>query len=176
MTANGVPTSLVEKLLDNLKDLTKNVAESNVKQNLLQDSVDQTSDKIAVALTKVAERLNTPPRHEELENQIKGIDTKLVDLTKTETIQTELLKSVVKTIKIAASLFGLAILISAILISVVEKTRFSTAEKQIFENQQSTIERLQKDLYEHQKKIDPILENLQKTLQDHFKKEQTPTK
>jgi peptidoglycan hydrolase CwlO-like protein len=173
MTANGVPTSLVEKLLDNLKDLTKNVAESNVKQNLLQDSMDQTSDKIAGALTKVAERLNSPPRHEELENHIKGLDTKLIDLTKIEAVQADLLKSVIKTIKIAASLFGLAILISAILISVVEKTRFSTVEKQVFENQQSMIERLQKDIYEHQKKTDPILEDIQKALQKH---DHTPTK
>jgi hypothetical protein len=148
MTTNGVPTSLVEKFLDNLKDLTKNVAETSVKQNALQDSIDETSDKFALALTKVAERLNTPPRHEELEKQLKTVETKLDEYKKEEEKQTELLKTVIKTIKIAAGLFGLALLISAILITVVEKTKaYPSDQKQI--EQIENIKELQKTLKEH---------------------------
>lgn len=142
MTQNGVPTSLVEKLLDNLKDLTKTVAELGIKQNNLQDGLDETSDKIAIAITKVAERLNTPPRHEELEKEIKKLETQLDQSSKDQKDQNELLKSVVKTIKIAASLFGLALLIAAILMTVIEKTKYSN-------NNQTKIENIEKSLADH---------------------------
>lgn len=142
MTQNGVPTSLVEKLLDNLKDLTKTVAELGIKQNNLQDGLDETSDKIALAITKVAERLNTPPRHEELEKEIKSLETKIDQSSKEQKDQNELLKSVVKTIKIAASLFGLALLIAAILMTVVEKTKYSNTN-------QTKIENIEKSLSDH---------------------------
>lgn len=142
MTQNGVPTSLVEKLLDNLRELTKNVAEITVKQNNLQDSMDETTDKIAIAITKVAERLNTPPRHEELEKEIKALETKLDSYSKSEQSQDDLLKSVIKTIKIAATLFGLALLISAIIVTVVEKTKYSSTN-------QTKIESIEKDLSKH---------------------------
>jgi cell fate (sporulation/competence/biofilm development) regulator YmcA (YheA/YmcA/DUF963 family) len=142
MTQNGVPTSLVEKLLDNLKDLTKTVAELGIKQNNLQDGLDETSDKIAIAITKVAERLNTPPRHEELEKEIKTLGTQIDQSSKEQKDQNELLKSVVKTIKIAASLFGLALLIAAILMTVIEKTKYSN-------NNQTKIENIEKSLADH---------------------------
>lgn len=153
MAQNGVPTSLVEKLLDNLRDLTKGVSEVTIKQNNLQDSIDETTDKIADALTKVADRLNTPPRHEELEKEIKELNVILKNYEKAEEEQTDLLKSVIKTIKIAAGLFGLALLIAAILITVVEKTKYSTLNTKIeqvspIENKQK-IEKLEKDLSEH---------------------------
>lgn len=142
MTQNGVPTSLVEKLLDNLKDLTKTVAELGIKQNNLQDSLDETSDKIGIAIIAVAERLNTPPRHEELSKEIKSLETKLDSFHEGNKNQNELLKSTIKTIKIAASLFGLALLIAAILITVVEKSKYSNTT-------QTKIESMEKNFSDH---------------------------
>jgi len=142
MTQNGVPTTIVEKLIDNLKDLTKNITEITVKQNSLQDSMDETADKFATALTKVAERLNTPPRHEELEKQIKSLETKLDTYEKHEQEQNELLKSVIKTIKIAAGLFSLALLVAAIVVTVVEKTKYSSISS-------TKIENIEKQLQDH---------------------------
>jgi hypothetical protein len=142
MSQNGVPTSLVEKLLDNLKDLTKTVAELGIKQNNLQDGLDETSNKIGIAILAVAERLNTPPRHEELSKEIKSLGAQLDQFSKEQKDQNELLKSVVKTIKIAASLFGLALLIAAILITVVEKSKYSNTT-------QTKIESMEKNFSDH---------------------------
>jgi lipid II:glycine glycyltransferase (peptidoglycan interpeptide bridge formation enzyme) len=145
MTINGVPTTIVEKLLDNLKELTRNVSEVSIKTDSIQDSIDESAEKVAAALTKVAERLNTPPRHEELEKEIKELDKKLDSYEKVEQEQTELLKSVIKTIKIASSLFGLAILIAAILMTVVEKTKYSNIHDQKIELIEKTVQDHMKD-------------------------------
>lgn len=149
-TVNGVPTAIVEKLLDNLRDLTYNVSQLNIKQETTQDTLVETSEKIAVALTKVAERLNSPPRHEELEKQLKAIDDKMLAYQKVEEEQTDLLKSTIKTIKIAAGLFGIALLIAAILVTVIEKTKTSSST-----DLGPKIELLEKKMDQHIKTVIP---------------------
>jgi len=104
MAENNVPISIVEKLISTTIELTKQV--TNMPYTITQ-SMESDIDKVGLALSKIADNLNTPPRNEELEaslDEIKIIVNEIKDS----------IRGVLKTIKIAASLFGLAILIASI--------------------------------------------------------------
>lgn len=121
---NGVPITIVEKLLDNVKDLASKMSDSSHKTEQLEDSFYNQLEKVANAISTVGTRLNTPPRHEEIIEKLVDVSKKIEENTKEQQEQNKRLGGVIKTIKIAAALFGTAILLASLLINLNEK--FST--------------------------------------------------
>jgi len=101
---DSVPTSVVEKLITTVVELTKQVTSM---PHTISSSMSNDIDKVTTALTKVADRMNMPPRNEELEALLKELK-----ITTSNTNQA--IKSTMRTIKIITGLFGLAILVASI--------------------------------------------------------------
>ena len=101
---DSVPTSVVEKLITTVVELTKQVTSM---PHTISSSMSNDIDKVTTALTKVADRMNMPPRNEELEALLKELK-----ITTSNTNQA--IKSTMRTIKIITGLFGLAILVANI--------------------------------------------------------------
>ncbi len=65
-----VPTKIVELLIANINELSKQV------QRMPEKSAKDV-EILTKAITKIIDKLNTPPRHEELDEKLDGIEIKI---------------------------------------------------------------------------------------------------
>lgn len=114
---DGVPTSIVEKLLDNLKDIATKLHIYEEHVDHLEDSMYDQLEKVATAIGSVGTKLNTPPRHEELMEKLIKVSEKIDEGNATQKTQITKLSNVVNTIRVAATVFGLAIIIASIVMA-----------------------------------------------------------
>lgn len=129
---NGVPTSIVEKLLDNLKDIAAKLHVYEEHVDHLEDSMYDQLEKIANAIGAVGTRLNTPPRHEELVVKLDELKKGVEEVKLHQEDQNSRLKSVIKTIKIALTLFSGAVLIAGLIVGISDKlSRDALTKEQI---------------------------------------------
>lgn len=125
---------VVELFVDNINESTKTVTKDLDKIN---DSIDDLSEK-----------MSTPPRHQELEKDHKDLDKKITLILESLSSIEDAVKNGIRTIKIAAGVFSIAIFIA---VSVI--TYFNTAKpaenkiqiEQIMENQTEILQKLGKE-------------------------------
>jgi len=88
---------VVEKFIDNMNKSSKNVT----------DSVTNNMHRIEDSVSSINEKMNTPPRHEELNDKLRSIESKMDIISKT-------IDGTMRTIRVVASVITLAILIATI--------------------------------------------------------------
>jgi ABC-type hemin transport system substrate-binding protein len=116
-----VPTGIVEKLIDNIKDFANKFQTYETHVDHLEDSFYAQLEKVASAIHEVGTRLNTPPRHEELEKKLDDVLKNVEEVKQKQSAQNDRLKNVIRAIKIALSLFGGAVLLAGLVVGISEK-------------------------------------------------------
>jgi hypothetical protein len=142
-SGNGVPTIVVEKILDTMKDVASSMKNTDTKMDQLEESFYKNLEKVADAMSDVGTKLNTPPRHIELSEKIDSLKTIVQQGIKFQEEKNQLLTNVIRTIKIGAALFGAAILVGSIFLGVVELTK--KPDVTVIEK----IERIEQNLNKH---------------------------
>ncbi len=130
---------------------------------LFVDGIDTSTinlNRIDESLTELNKSMSLPPRHQELEKDHKNLDTKVTLITESLVGIEDAVKNGIRTIKIVAGVFGIAILIAA---SVI--TYFNT--KQINIPKQTSI----KEEVVMEKRLDKLEAMWLKFLTEHIKKE-----
>ncbi len=125
---------VVELFVDNINESTKTVTKD--------------LDKIDDSISNLDEKMSTPPRHQELEEDHKDLDIKVTSVLESLVSIEDAIKNGIRTIKIVAGVFSIAILIAA---SVI--TYFNTAKpaenkiqiEQIMKNQTEILQKLGKE-------------------------------
>lgn len=147
MADQGVPITIVEKIIEGVKEVAAETKTTDLKIDNLEDAFYKNLDKVADGLTGIATRLNTPPRHEEIIEAIKEVKKQTEETKEQITSQNDHLNSVLKTIKIGVALFGTAILIASIIVAISSHviTKDTT-------NLETKIEKIEKNLQEHVQK------------------------
>jgi hypothetical protein len=150
-TGNGVPTVVVEKILDTMKEVATSMKNTDVKMDQVEESFYKNLEKVAEAMTDLGTKFNTPPRHQEIIEKLEAVKTELDQVSKLQQEKTDLLKSVIRTIKIGAALFSLAVLIGSIFLGVVEitKNRSETGINKQFTEMGKTIDKLEQNFNKH---------------------------
>ena len=149
MADQGVPVTIVEKIIEGVKEVASEARITDAKIDTLEDAFYKNLEKVADGLTAVGTRLNTPPRHEEIIDAIKEIKTEVSESKKIISSQKDHLDSVLKTIKIGASIFGTAILLASIIVGI--SSHFVKKDQAVIETK---IESIEKVLQEHTQKPD----------------------
>jgi|WetSurSiteA1Bulk_404760.scaffolds.fasta_scaffold01494_12 hypothetical protein len=150
-TSNGVPTVVVEKILDTMKEVATSMKNTDSKMDQVEDAFYKNLEKVAEAMTDLGTKLTTPPRHQEIIEKLEVVKTEVEQVQKLQIEKTDLLKSVVRTIKIGAALFSLAVLIGSIFLGVVEITKNKSESfftKQISE-MGKTLDKLEQNFNKH---------------------------
>lgn len=143
-TGNGVPTVVVEKILDTMKDVASSMKNTDIKMDQLEESFYKNLEKVADGMAEVGNKLNTPPRHIELAEKLDNLKIIVEKSVKTQEEKNQLLSNVIRTIKIGSALFGLAVLIGSIFLGVVELTK-KPSEQVVIEK----IEKIEQNLNKH---------------------------
>jgi len=133
MSENGNSVlKVVELFVDSINESTKTV---------IRDL-----DKIDTSLDDLNKQANTPPRHKELEDGHKGLDEKLDALTEAVDFMKGSVKSMIKTVVIAASLFGAAILIGTLVMAYFNMNpSVPSKDQQAIEQRLDSIEKFIKE-------------------------------
>lgn len=152
---NGyVPVSLFKELLSKVLEVIQKLPSN--------ESISKDFDNVAEVITEVANTLNTPPRNIELDGGIKGIDELLKQIDNKLDILKDLLKGVIRSIKIAATIFGIAILIATSVITI-----FKLSEEKIQLTQYTTtIIDLQKEVGDLKGLVEQCVNNTEKEKKD----------
>ena len=141
-TDDRIPMKALELFASNVKVVSKDI------------------ERLATTLNEINKQVTTPPRHQELEAAHKVLDEKVTLVLSSLGGIEDVVKNGIRTIKIVAGVFGIAILIAA---SVI--TYFNT--KQINIPKQTSI----KEEVVMEKRLDKLEAMWLKFLTEHIKKE-----
>ena len=163
-----VPTRIVELLISNINELTKQVQSV---PNKVSEEVARDLEKLVVAVTTVINNINTPPRNEEIDKKLDtalnkvddghgGISSEIQALS--ELVQEQLidkLKWMIRSVWLVVGFFSLAVLIASIFMSYQNKDFIKDLKKSVAVeatventedlNTNTRIEAIEKALKEH---------------------------
>jgi len=95
-----------DKILDVVKLFVDNINES-------ANASAKDREKMLNELDKIKTKINTPPRTEELSAQIGTVESKVDNLSETLAVTNQLIKSMITTVRVAAALLGIAVILAA---------------------------------------------------------------
>ena len=125
---------VVELFVDNINEANKNVTKD--------------LDKINNSIDDLDTKMNTPPRHQELEADHEDLDKKVTSIISSLGGIEDTVKNGIRTIKIVAGMFGISVLIAASVITyfnTVKPTENKIQIEQIMKNQTEILHKLGKE-------------------------------
>jgi len=118
---------VVQLFIDNINESTKNTSKE--------------LDRISGQVVNVKDKINTPPRNEELSDQIQGVAKKVDDIDTNLTTINGSIRTMINTVRVAAAVLTAAVLLAGGIIQYgkyvenkridkVEQTLYGSKEKQ----------------------------------------------
>lgn len=117
--AGGVPEKIVEKMIDHINVLSTNVNAQAQSTHALTKEMDTLAD----SLSKVLDKLATPPRHEEIYSKMTEIEVNVETVTKNQIGLVNIVKSIIKEIRIYFIAIAVASLITGTVLTIYNYTK-----------------------------------------------------